>query len=153
MRRGGLQELLQAIGGAGHEVTDPRLPDLQVLTGAAHGSTDPRLAPPPSNPPQATGAAGTTDPAVALQHAYAMWLKLTGRSQDPLAARVGRQPPPDQPGAAHTAVDLLRFGGNPFRQITHGANAGLFAQTYSLGDGRTANVYYDPNGRRRVRAY
>lgn len=109
-----------------------------------------REAPPPVIPPQPTGAVGTTDPLVALQHAYAAWMQRTGRQQDPLAAQVGQKSFPGLAGPlANDPIRMLSTG----REITHGANAGQTAQTYDLGNGKTANVYYDPNGRRRVNVY
>lgn len=117
--------------------------------------TDPREAPPPSNPPQPTGAVGTTDPAIALVNAYQEYLRRSGHTQDPLAAQRGQASGPRAFGGAGQMdpVQLLKFAGNPYRQISHGANAGQMAQTYDLGGGKRANVYYDENGRRRVNVY
>lgn len=151
--RGGLEQLLHAIAGTTGEVTDPRLDSLQALTGAAHASTDPRVAPPSSNPPQQTGVAGSTNPGLALLQAYQAWQKRTGRKEDPLQALVGQRRRPLGSFGPNAPVALQGEGGNPFRTITHGENAGLTAQTYELGNGETANVYYDRNGRRRVNVY
>jgi hypothetical protein len=150
----GIQTLLEALAGSKHGITDPRLNLLQAAPGAVHGSTDARVAPPPSNPSQPTGAAGTTNPGIALINAYQEWLRRSGRSQDPLAARIGQKAQPGIGGAmASDPIKLLTQGGQPFHEVSHGENAGQFAQTYDLGNGQKANVYYDRGGRRRVNVY
>jgi hypothetical protein len=138
-------DLLHALGVSKRKVTDPRLQMLTALGGVDHGSTDPRVAPPPTNPPQPTGAAGTTNPLIALQHLYARWQQVSGRRQDPFASRLGHLAP-DVGQGNEGNVSLLSAG----QQTTHGANAGLMAQRYDLGNGQKENVYYDSKGRRRV---
>lgn len=141
----GPQYLLQAMGSARRKATDPRLEALQALTGAAHGAA--QLPAPGSE----DAAPAPADPAIALQHAFAAYLKQSGRTQDPLAARIGQQ-------GAHTGlgtpdpIKLLQTAGQPFHQVTHGSNAGQMAQSYDLGNGKVANVYYR-NGKRQVRVY
>jgi hypothetical protein len=96
--------------------------------------------------------AGATNPGLQLLQNYSKWRKRTGRV-DPLQALIGKTRPSLGGTQGADPVTLLTEGGNPFRQITHGANAGQTARTYKLGDGRTANVYFDEHGRRRVNVY
>lgn len=143
--RPGPQYLLQAMGAVRRKATDPRLEALQALTGAAHGPA--QLPAPGAEDAQPAPA----DAGIALQHAFAEYLKRSGQTQDPLAAQVGQ--PHGHPGlGTPDPIKLLQYAGQPFRQITHGANAGQMAQSYDLGNGKIANVYYR-NGKRQVRVY
>lgn len=74
--------------------------------------------------------------------------------QDSLAARVGGGMLGAAPGWGQGRVRLLQPGGTGLAaagQVTQqGPRAGRAHQTYDLGNGFLANVYFDENGKRQV---
>lgn len=100
------------------------------------------------------------DPVAAFYALLSAYRKRTGRQFDPLSERRGQAGPgqsgPARTSLAHSPVQLLTggdIGGGLIQRTTSGPRAGLLRQSYDLGDGRTAHVYYDEHGRRQVQVF
>lgn len=88
------------------------------------------------------------DPAVALMQAYQAYRGAHGGQEDPLAARAAQGPVKGQDAGVHLLTGA--GGSEPFQTTAGGPRAGQTRQTYDLGDGRMAHVYYTPAGKRKV---
>lgn len=80
--------------------------------------------------------------------------------QDPLLTRAQTsQSAPGEINGTFSPVKLVHNAGatDPLEQVaaisSHGPRQGLAHQTYDLGNGMRANVYYDANGHRKVFTY
>lgn len=91
------------------------------------------------------------DPAVALMQAYQAYRGAHGGQEDPLAARAAQvQGPAKGTGSGDVRLLTGAGGADPFQTTMQGPRAGQTRQSYDLGDGRMAHVYYTPQGKRKV---